>query len=112
MSNQTFKIEVPRAVLHTFLQEFGIVQDKCYILSKAAFKKAKIKNGLAPWLTSLMPYYHLSKRFYLTRGMTYRNLVTVIRQICKSLDIGFSSAIHYSRSQYEIVYTIHSSTAT
>ena len=69
MPNQTFKIEVPRTILNTFLQEFGAVHGESYIFSKAAFKKAQIKNGIIPMLASLIPYYHTSKQFYLTRDV-------------------------------------------
>ena len=39
--------------------------------------------------------------------MTYKNLITIIRQICKYNNIPFTSDIKYSKSKYEITYFIY-----
>ena len=43
---------------------------------------------------------------YVEREMKYKNLITIIRQICRYHHIPFSSNIKYSKSKYEITYSI------
>ena len=52
-------------------------------------------------------YYHKSKQFYLKRDMTYKNTLTIIRQLMNSLCIPFTSKIIYNKSKYTINYIIY-----
>ena len=38
--------------------------------------------------------------------MVYKNLITIIRQLCKYHHIAFTSVMKYNKSKYEIVYSI------
>ena len=53
------------------------------------------------------PYYHLSKRKYLEKKVTYNSFTTVLRQICNYNKIIYTSQIKYDKSKYEIVYYIY-----
>ena len=56
---------------------------------------------------NLKKYYFKSKHHYLERDSTYKNFVTIVRQICKYHHIPFTSDIKYSKSKYEIKYFIY-----
>ena len=76
------------------------------------FKEAgfDIKTGIdfnKSFLETLLPYYQESKRFYVERDFSYNSFVNIIRQICKSGDIMFTSKIKYNESKYNIDYFIY-----
>ena len=81
-------------------------KNNSYIFTKTSFKKAQFNNLVEPFCHSLKEYYHKSKLKYLERKINYKNFITIIRQICKSVHIPFTSKIVYDKSKYEIVYTI------
>ena len=105
MSGQISKTTPPLNEMIRFLDEHDEYNNK-YILSKTLFKKAKLNNKIQPFVDLIKPHYYNSKLFYVERKMTYKNFVTIIRQICKLHEIGFISAIKYSKSKYEIKYSI------
>ena len=51
--------------------------------------------------------YHKSKRFYLTRNMTYKNFLTILRQVCNFICIPYTSKILYNSSKYNIIYILY-----
>ena len=106
MHSQIFKTNPPIEAFLIFFREFGEFKNKKYILSKTLFKKAKMKEKILPFVDLVKPHYYNSKLFYVEREMTYKNFVTIIRQICKLYAIGFVSSIKYSKSKYEINYSI------
>jgi|TARA_B110000495_G_C22971470_1_gene570179 hypothetical protein len=106
MSGQIFKTNPPIDAFLFFFRQFGEFKNNKYILSKALFKKAKMKEKIQPYIDLIKPHYYNSKLFYIERKMTYKNFVTIIRQICKLYAIGFVSSIKYSKSTYEIKYSI------
>ena len=105
MSGQIFKTTPPLNEMIRFLDEHDEYNNK-YILSKTLFKKAKLNNKIQPFIDLVKPHYYKSKLFYIERKMLYKNFVTIIRQICKLHEIGFVSTIKYSKSKYEIKYSI------
>ena len=83
--------------------------DKYYEFNNISFKKAKFeKKDLDLFYKSIKPYYHNSKKFYVDREKTYKNFITIIRQICKLLKITYKSKIKYRNSSYSIIYFIYS----
>ena len=50
---------------------------------KHPLRKQKMFNHLEDFIKSLHGYYFNSKNYYITREMTYKNIVTIIRQLCK-----------------------------
>jgi hypothetical protein len=54
-----------------------------------------------------MDYYHVGKQFYLTRPLSYKSFTNIVRQICKSLSVMFTSQMKYNESNYNIVYFIY-----
>ena len=82
--------------------------DKYYEFNNISFKKAKFeKKDLDLFYKSIKPYYHNSKKFYVDREKTYKNFITIIRQICKLLKITYKSKIKYRNSSYSMIYFIY-----
>ena len=104
MASQLFKQEVSSDILINFLQS---CTDETNVFGKDAYKKSCICGSIYIFLDSLKDYYFTSKQFYVTRKMSYKNIVTVLRHVCNHLNIHYSSKIFYTKSTYEIVYYIN-----
>ena len=78
-----------------------------YFFSPITYKKIIYNKELKPLIQELTEYYHKSKQFYLKRDMTYKNTLTIIRQLMNSLCIPFTSKIIYNKSKYTINYIIY-----
>ena len=107
MSSQIFKKQFPKEILYDLLNKICVKNNTYYILNKISYKKGEFQKLLEPFLQLLLEYYHLSKRHYITRKLTYNSFVTIIRQICRSKNINYASKIVYSKSDYDIVYHIY-----
>ena len=77
-----------------------------FVITKALFKRAEIHNLIKPFLETIKEHYYLSKQHYIDRQINYNNFITIIRQLCNVNDIKYVSTIVYSKSNYEIEYTI------
>lgn len=104
--SQIFKNIYPREKFIDFLKLYTNNNDTYLIFSKNSFKKMKLDNKCQSFFDDLLPYYHKSKQFYVTRPPIYKNIVTVIKQICKINNIPYNSSISYLKSTYELKYKI------
>lgn len=107
MSTQIFKQKIPVEILYEILENICVKNDKYYILNNISFKKAIFNNYISDFYEKCRPYYHNSKHNYLDKKLTYNSFITVIRQICKSNNIMFSSKIKYENSSYDLHYFIY-----
>lgn len=107
MSSQIFKEHVPNELLIKLLDDIAIKTEKCYVLNNNAYKKGMFNNLISDFIAQCMPYYHISKRKYLDRKLTYKTFVTVVRQICNFNKITYTSQIKYDKSTYDIMYYIY-----
>lgn len=107
MSSQLFKKTIPNETLFSFLDKVGTKHDKYYIINNDSYKKGLFNNEIPVFLELCKPYYHISKRSYLERKLTYVSFVTVLRQICKANNINYTSQIKYIKSSYCINYYIY-----
>jgi hypothetical protein len=107
MSTQIFKLPIPNQLLIQLLDEIAVKNDKCYVLNNNSYKKGMFNDIINKFITECTPYYHLSKRKYLERKLTYNTFVTIIRQICNFNNITYTSQIKYNKSTYDIVYYIY-----
>jgi len=106
--SQIFQKPLPTNILYDFLTQYCDDNSDHLLFSKVAFKKMKLKeNSIQKFYDLVKPYYYNSKRYYLSRDKTYKNLITVIRQICKYLHVPYTSKIIYFKSTYEIIYYIY-----
>jgi hypothetical protein len=107
MASQIFKNPIPNELLIKLLNEIAIKNDKCYILNSNAYKKGMFKDIINIFINDCKPYYHLSKRKYADRKITYNGFITIVRQICNFNNIIYTSQIKYDKSSYDIVYYIY-----
>lgn len=106
--SQIFQKPIPKKILLDLLNNYSEKQKNYFIFSKTTFKKMKLKpESIEEFYKSIQPYYFKSKLFYLEREKTYKNMITIIRQICKFNHIPYTSKIIYSKSTYEIKYFIY-----
>ncbi|MDC0141979.1 hypothetical protein OAI84_00095 [bacterium] len=106
MSDQIFKTKVDLNILTDFLNKHAIKLEKYYLFNKVSYKKARMFNELQIFYDKILSNYFNCKQKYITRKKTYKNCITVVRQICKSHCIPFTSKLIYRKSTYEIEYYI------
>ena len=107
MISQIFKEHIPNELLIKLLDDNAIKTDNCYVFNNNSFKKGIYNNTITNFITNCMPYYHISKRKYLDRKITYNSFITIIRQICKFNKITYTSQLKYDKSTYDIIYYIY-----
>lgn len=108
MSSQIFKTSVPNELFFSFIEGIKSNNDdtNIIVINNDSYKRSTLKTDLQKFLDTIIEHYHVSKRHYLTRKMSYSNFTTIIRQICKHNHISYTSKIKYFRSTYEIIYYI------
>lgn len=108
MTSQLFKENIPMPILYEFLEKICAKDTikNCFIFSKGAFKKAEIYDLLNNFKEVIKPYYHISKKYYIDRDLSFIRFTTVIKQICNLNNIEVISKIVYNKSKYEMEYYI------
>jgi hypothetical protein len=94
-------------MLFDLLEKICQKKDKYYLIDLNAFRKLGFYEYDTEFAQALVEYYHLGKRFYVERKMTYNSFITIVRQICKNANIMFTSKIKYNESKYNIDYFIY-----
>ena len=107
MPSQLFKHLVPMESLFAFLSKVCEKEHSYYKFNSDAFKRANLNNISCSFIEEIKPCYHAAKQKYVERKQTYTNFITILRQICNSHNIGYTSKISYSKSKYEIIYYIN-----
>ena len=112
MSSQIFKSKIPNDLVFQLLKDIAVkstgtgAKEDVYIVNNNVYKKGVFNGKIAAFYEVCKPYYHLSKRKYLDKKMSYNSFITVIRQICNSNKITYTSQIKYDKSAYDIIYSI------
>ncbi len=107
MSTQIFKNHIPNDIFFEFLDKICFKYQNYYIFNQDAFKKGVYNEDIQKFLEVCRPYYHISRRTYIDRKLSYNNFTTIIRHICKFNEICFTNEIKYDKSEYSIFYTIY-----
>lgn len=107
MSTQIFKNNVPNEIFFSLLDNICMKNEKHYTFNVEAYKKGIFKELIPKFIEECKPYYHLSKKKYLERKLTYNSFTTVMRQICNFNKITYTSQIKYDKSTYDIIYYIY-----
>lgn len=107
MNTQIFKKHIPIGLLLELLDVICQKDDKSYTLTNESYKKGVYHNLISPFFAICSEYYHVSKRVYVERKITYNAFLTVVRQICKNNNVPYTSQIKYDKSNYSIVYRIY-----
>ena len=106
MSYQIFKNNVPNELIYELFNNICLKNEKYYTFNMESFKKGVFTESIPKFLENCIQYYHVSKRKYLERKLTYTSFTTILRQICKANNITYTSQIKYDKSTYNIVYYI------
>jgi hypothetical protein len=122
MSSQIFKSKIPNDIVFQLLKDIAVkslvtsaststststgAKDDVYIVNNNVYKKGIFNGKISAFYEVCKPYYHLSKRKYLDKKISYNTFITVIRQICNSNKITYTSQIKYDKSVYDIIYSI------
>ena len=107
LQSQIFKTNIPITLLAELFEKICIKHDNHYTLNNNAYKKGIFKGDVQKFISDCLPYYYISKRKYLTRSLNYNHFITIIRQICKYLNIKYTSKIVYEKSTYDIIYNVY-----
>jgi hypothetical protein len=107
MSTQIFKNQISKNVLFDLLDKISFKNEKYYTFNMVSFKKGVYSEDIQNFINYCIPFYHLSKRKYLERKLSYNSFTTIIRQICNFNNIKYTSEIKYDKSTYDIVYYIY-----
>lgn len=106
MSSQIFKSNIERELVISFLEDYAEQNDRFFIFSKTSFRQAEFHNAIEPLCEKIKAYYHTSKQYYLNRKLNFSKFITILRQLCKSSGISYTSRIVYVNSSYNIIYYI------
>jgi hypothetical protein len=107
MPSQIFKLPPDMNVFKSFLDDVSDIENDRYVISMAAFKRSEMFDHMTTFCDYLEECYYDSKKFYVRRRMTYKNFITVIRQVCKVSDLAYTTQTRYYKSSYEMVYIIN-----
>lgn len=111
MVNKIFKYVYPMNKFIFFCKTFLTCEKEkseyTYRITFDLFKQLEFHEIIQRFVEELKKYYYPSKHIYLTRKITYKRFATILRQICRNLDIPFISKIVYSHNQYSTIYIIH-----
>lgn len=107
MLKQIFKKIIPDELLFDLLERVCLKTEKYYFIDINAYKKMLFHGMQTDFLKKVIEYYHASKQFYVDRKLSYNSFTNIIRQICKSKNIQFTSQIKYTDSSYNIDYFVY-----
>jgi hypothetical protein len=107
LPSQIFKIDIPVTLLSDLFDKICIKHENYYTLNNVAYKKGIFQGDIQQFIIDCLPYYYVSKRKYLTRPLNYNHFITIVRQICKHLNIKYTNKIAYEKSTYDIIYNIY-----
>jgi formylmethanofuran dehydrogenase subunit E-like metal-binding protein len=107
MSTQIFKKKIPNEYLFELLDKICVKTKDYYLVNHISFKKGTYNNYIKDFLDLSREYYHISKRKYIDKILTYNSFLTIVRQICNFNKIIYKNEIKYDRSSYDINYYIY-----
>ena len=103
-----FISDISSIILYNLLDNIPIVNqtDSNYRIDPEIFRQLQYNNHIDHFYTQIKSFYRCNKRFYIDREITYRNFLTILRHICRHLDISYNKQIIYNKSKYTIHYFI------
>lgn len=126
-SHKFLKTPIPHELFYDFIKKIAckMPNSNYYLIDLTAYKKATYCEEyqlqsphhpgcslLEQFCNDLIPYYCKEKQFFLTRKMSYNNLNTILRQVCRHCAIEFKTDRKYDKSKTQIVYYIACDTTT
>ena len=107
MLHQIFRKQVPIDILMELLDKICLKTEKYYLIDGSAFKVMIFHNYHEEFCKKIVEYYHSAKQHYVTREFSYKSFVNMVRQICKSNEVMYTSKMKYDKSQYNIDYLVY-----
>ena len=110
-----FKAAIPHEMIHGFIKKISYRipnSENHYLIDLNAYKKAMYCSEphsvslLDQFCRDLLPFYCKEKQIFLTRKMSYNNMNTILRQVCRHCAIECRSERKYDKSKTQIVYYI------
>lgn len=110
-----FKAAIPHEIIHCFIKKISYRipnSENHYLIDLNAYKKAIYCSEplsvslLDQFCRDLLPFYCKEKQIFLTRKMSYNNMNTILRQVCRHCAIECRSERKYDKSKTQIVYYI------
>lgn len=110
MKTQIIKYDIDINLVTELLLKLGYISTSYLIIDKETIQSC-IFNDVS-YLNSVLTIlkeknYHTSKYYYLERDMSYKSLITIIRQILKYKQIDYFTKIKYVNSSYFTQYFIY-----
>ena len=113
-SHKFFKYAIPVEIVHNFIKKIShkMPNSEYHLIDLNAYKKAiycsdsQTVSLLEQFCNDLLPYYCKEKQVFLTRKMSYNNLNTILRQVCRHCAIECKSERKYDKSKTQIIYHI------
>jgi len=113
-SHKFFKSAIPVEIVHNFIKKIShkMPNSEYHLIDLNAYKKAiycsdsQTISWLEQFCNDLLPFYCKEKQVFLTRKMSYNNLNTILRQVCRHCAIECKSERKYDKSKTQIVYHI------
>jgi len=81
--------------------------EKWFVVSELSFRRLLRDGKLPLFCEELKDNYHTSKHFYLAKYRTFNGFLTILRQLCKVMCVGYLSKIQYTHSNYSKVLEIY-----
>ena len=111
-----FKSAIHSDMIYDFIKKisYKMPNSEYYLIDLNAYKKAIYCSEpdsvslLDQFCSDLLPYYCKEKQVFLTRKMSYNNLNTILRQVCRHCAVECKSERKYDKSKTHIVYYIAS----
>ena len=108
MLEKIFKSKVPLEILYRILDAYCVKKSNHYVIDETFYRQMRYHVDIyQEWIKEIRNYYHESKRFYAEREISYNNLVTMIRQVCKTHQIVFKKEKCYRNCTCENAYELY-----
>ena len=102
-----FYSTIPPQLLFDVLEQVCIIRDEYYIFNILAFRSLKYRNLYPAFANHILSYYRPHYQSFVTRPLTYKSFVTILRHICKMNNIRFDCKDNYSSPGYNIDYYVY-----
>jgi hypothetical protein len=112
MPTEIFQKPVPLETLFELLNKICPSSNEHYFLiDKTVHKKMLFHQYHSAFIATILPCYHKSKQFYVSRELTYNSFVNIVRQICNAHGHEIVADKKYNNSEYTIRYFVSKPTS-
>jgi hypothetical protein len=96
-----------KQTLKKFLTYYCVYENNYFIINNETFKKYKINNKVDYFIKELLEFYRDSKKYFLERNIKFNTITTILRHLCKYLNLEYRKKIVYNKNNYTIEYYIY-----